>query len=299
MSATIALNAHDAAGVASAYSDNAVIRVAGLSEVWGQKAIQTNMQEWFDTFAGIRIGFRRVWMFGDVVVAEWILNGTYTGDFFGQKGQNQPIGHVGLSVLMFDSDGHVKEEHRYGDLGTVAQQVAGKGPPPPQPIIPAKPDIYAPAGGVGGGDGTATNIAIAKSVYAAIDAKNEANFLAELADDITYEGHLAQVSNKAEAKTFFETLIKAFPDAKFNVTSAWGSGDWVLVEYTLTGTHKGKILGMPPTNHAVEIHAVDVLKVANDHIARASTYSNGLELMTQLGAFKLDKAVVPPPGLRK
>src|ERR1700722_10581810 len=146
-SAAVALNAHDAAGFAASYAENAVIRVAGLSEVWGRKAVQTNMQEWFDTFAGIRIGFRRVWMFGDVVVVEWILNGTYTGDFFGQKGQNQPIGHVGLSILWFDADGHVKEEHRYGDLGTVAQQVAGKGPPPPQPIIPARPEIFAPTAG--------------------------------------------------------------------------------------------------------------------------------------------------------
>jgi len=53
---------------------------------------------------------------------------------------------------------------------------------------------------------------------------------------------------------------------------------------------------MPPTQHPVEIHAVDILKVLGERVARASTYSNGLELMTELGAFKLDKPVVPPPG---
>jgi steroid delta-isomerase-like uncharacterized protein len=293
--AAVALNSHDAAAVAASYSNDAVIRVAGLSEVDGRAAAQSNMQEWFDTFSGVRVGFRRVWMLGNVVVAEWVLNGTYTGDFFGQKGQNQPIGHVGLSVLWFDDDGHVKEEHRYGDLGTVAQQVTGKGPPPPQPIVPAAPEIFPPVPG----DESSKSVQIAKSLYAAIDAKSEANFLAELSDDVTYDGHLGHVGSKTEAKAFYEALVKAFPDAKFHVTNAWGSGNWAIVEYTLTGTHQGTILGMPPTHHPIEVHAVDIIRLSGDQVSRASTYSNGLELMTALGAFKLDKPVVPPPGLKK
>ena len=94
MSATLALNTHDAAKVAEQYADNAVIRVAGLSEVDGRAAAQANMQEWFQTFGAIKVGFRQVWMFGDVVVAEWVLHGSYTGDFFGTKGDDQPIGHM-------------------------------------------------------------------------------------------------------------------------------------------------------------------------------------------------------------
>ncbi len=297
--AALALNAHDAAKVAASYADDAVIRVAGLNEVDGRAAAQANMQEWFETFAGIKVGFRRVWMFGEVVVAEWVLNGQYTGDFFGKKGENQPIGHVGLSLLWFDESGHVKEEHRYGDLGTVAEQVTGKGAavaPPPMPIVPAMPQIFPPPGK---NEPLPSRVELAKSLYDAIELKDEADFLGKLTDDITYEGHLGQVSGKADAKVFFESLVKAFPDLKFKVTNAWGSGDTAIVEYTLSGTHKGPILGMPPTNHPILVHAVDVMRIAGDKIARASTYSNGLEILTQLGAFKLDKPVVPPPGLKK
>jgi predicted ester cyclase len=301
VSAAMALNAHDAAKVASAYAEDAVIRVAGLSEVDGRAAAQANMQEWFDTFAGIRVGFRRVWMLGDVVVAEWVLNGTYTGDFFGEKGQNQPIGHVGLSILWFDETGHVREEHRYGDLGTVAQQVLPKGAkavqvvPPPMPIIPAAPEILVAKAG----DAGPSRLELGKTLYDSIELKDEKEFLGKLTDDVTYEGHLGQVSGKAEAKVFFETLTKAFPDLKFKVTNAWGMGDTAIVEYTLSGTHQGAILGLQPTHHAISVHAVDILRLSGDKIARASTYSNGLEIMTQLGAFKLDKPVVPPPGLKK
>jgi steroid delta-isomerase-like uncharacterized protein len=300
LSAAQALNAHDAGKVAGAYSDDALIRVAGLSELHGRAAAQANMQEWFETFSGVKVGFRKVWMFGPVVVAEWVLNGMYTGDFFGQKGQNQPIGHVGLSLLWFDDNGLVKEEHRYGDLGAVAQQVGARGakatPAPSMPILPPAPTIV-PAPGAG--DPGPSRVELAKGLYDSIELKVEAEFLGKLADDVTYEGHLGQVNGKAEAKVFFESLVKAFPDAKFRISNAWGSGDTAIVEYTLTGTHKGPILGMPPTNRPISVHVVDVVRFAGDKVARVSTFSNGLEIMTQLGAFNLDKPVVPPPGLKK
>ena len=65
-SAAEALNGHDAKKVADAYADDALISVAGLNEVSGKAQIQSNMQEWFDTFSKIKIGFSRVWMKSDV-----------------------------------------------------------------------------------------------------------------------------------------------------------------------------------------------------------------------------------------
>jgi steroid delta-isomerase-like uncharacterized protein len=284
-----ALNAHDAVKLAGLYADDAVIRVAGLNEVTGRDAIMKNMQEWFDTFSNVKVGFGRVWFAGDVVVLEWVLNGTYTGDFFGVKGKDQPIGHLGLSVLWFNPDGRVKEEHRYGDLGAVMQQVT-KTAAPPLPTIPDAPQMFAPSGSA---EETA-RLDLVKKLYGAIEKKGESDFLALLADDVEYEGHLGKVKGRAEAKKFFQSLTKGFPDAAFTVSNAWAVGDYVIVEYTLNGTNKGTLLGLAPTNRPVSVHAVDVVRVEGGKIARAATYSNGLELMTQLGAFKVGAPVVPP-----
>jgi len=294
MTAAAALNGHDATKLASCYADDAVIRVAGLNEVSGKDAIAKNMQEWFDTFSNVKIGFGRVWIAGDVVVLQWVLNGTYTGDLFGAKGKDQPIGHLGLSVLFFDADGHVKEEHRYGDLGVVAEQVNKKGAPPPPPI-PAAPEMFAAHGSAE----ESARLDVARSLYAALDKKSEGDFVGSLADDVEYEGHLGKVKGKAEAKKFYQTLTKGFPDARFDVTGAWSVGDYAIVEYTLKGTNKGSLLGHPATNGPVTIHAVDVVKVEGGKVERASTFSNGLELMTQLGTFRVVAPGAPAAPKKK
>jgi steroid delta-isomerase-like uncharacterized protein len=284
--AAVAMNNHEAAKLAGCYAEDAVIHVAGLNDFTGRDAVATNMLEWFETFSNVRFGFQRVWSQNDIVVLEWVLNGTYTGNLFGTKGQDLPIGHLGLSVLRFDPDGKVKEEHRYGDLGAVFAQL-NKKKAPPAPPIPGKPEIFASSGSADEG----ARLDMAKGLYAAIQTKAEGDFMSKLTDDIEYEGHLGTVKGKAEAKKFYESLIKAFPDIQFNVTGGYTAGDYAIVEYTLTGTHKGPILGMPPSNHLITVHAVDVLRVVDGKVARAQTYSNGLELMTQLGAMP---PVIPP-----
>jgi steroid delta-isomerase-like uncharacterized protein len=278
VSAAMALNGHDAKKVSDAYTDDAVISVAGLNDLSGKAQIQSNMQEWFDTFSKVKVGWSRVWTKSDTMVLEWVLNGTHTGELFGVKGTDQPIGHMGLSILTFDQDGHVKAEHRYGDLGTVMGQVTGKGAKP-IPQLPAAPEMI-PSTGAPDEDAKAD---LAKSVYAALEKKSEADFLGKLSDDIEYEGHLGSVKGKADAKKFFATFTKAFPDAKFEVSSSWGFGDYAIVEYTLRATHKAPIMGLAATNRKVIVHAVDVYKTKDGKVVKAQTYSNGLELMNQLG----------------
>jgi ketosteroid isomerase-like protein len=278
MSAAMALNSHDAKGVAAAYADDALISVAGLNDLSGKAQIQSNMQEWFDTFSKVKVGWSRVWTKNDVMVLEWVLNGTHTGELFGVKGTDQPIGHLGLSILTFDQDGHVKAEHRYGDLGTVMAQVTGKGAKP-IPQVPAAPEMI-PSTGAPDED---AKVEVVKSVYASLEKKSEADFLGKLSDDIEYEGHLGSVKRKPDAKKFFATFTKAFPDAKFEVASSWGFGDYAIVEYTLRATHKAPILGLAATNRKVIVHAVDVYKTKDGKVVKAQTYSNGLELLNQLG----------------
>jgi steroid delta-isomerase-like uncharacterized protein len=288
-----ALNAHDAKKFASVYAEDATVAVAGLHELTGREAVQKNMQEWFDTFSNIKLGFARIFMKGDILVAEWILNGTHSGELFGKKGTDTPIGHLGLSVIRFNQDGMVKSEHRYGDLGTVMDQIgATKAKARPIPTIPATTDVV-----TGKGEGDDKNVDAAKGVYGTMEKKSEADFVAKLTDDVEYDGliHFKTVKGKDEAKKFFKTFTTAFPDAKFDVTGAWGFGDMVVVEQTLKGTHKGAIDKIPASNRSVSVHAVDIYKMKDGKVARAWTYTNTMELATQVGMFNVP-SVTPPPA---
>jgi steroid delta-isomerase-like uncharacterized protein len=285
------LNNHDAKKFASVYGDNATIKVAGLQQLDGRDAIQNNMQEWFDTFSKIKLGFSRVWEKGNVVALEWVINGTHTGQLFGVKGTEQPIGHYGLSIVWFDDDGKVKEEHRYGELGVVMTQIgAAKEKPRPIPTVPATAELIE-----GKDSDDAKVLDAAKAVHPALAANKKDDFMNLLSDDVEYDGILSvnTVKGKKDAKGLFDTLRTAFPDMSFQDQNAWSFGDNAIVEYTMSGTQKGKLGTLPASKKPVNVHLVDIYKMKDGKIVRAWTYQNSLELYDQVK--EVNVPVVTPP----
>jgi steroid delta-isomerase-like uncharacterized protein len=286
------LNGHDPKKFASVYADNAVVSVAGLNQIDGREGVAANMGEWFEVFKNAKLGFSRVWVKGDTMAIEWVINGTHHGELFGVKGTEQPIGHYGFSIVTFDQDGKVKSENRYGELGTVMTQVgAAKAKPRPIPEVPQKPET-AIAKGAPEED---KNVEIAKAALAALESKKEADFTNVLADDIQHDGlfHLETTKGKDEAKKFFKSFTTAFPDAKFEVTRMLGIGEYAIVESTLKATHKGALGTIQPTKKPIAIHLVDVFKIKDGKVVRAWTYQNSLEMQQQLGLFDVKAGNVP------
>ena len=290
--ALMGLNGHDPAKFASVYADDAVISVAGLNEVSGRPAIAQNMTEWFEVFSKAKLGFSRVWVKGDTMVLEWVINGTHHGELFGVKGTEQPIGHYGLSVVSFNADGKVIRENRYGELGSVMTQVGAAGAkakPRPIPEVPAAPDTIVTKGDED------KNIDVAKAALAALESKKEEAFTAVLTDDVEQDGvfHLETSKGKEGAKKFYKSFTTAFPDAKFEVTKAVAIGDYAIVESTLKATQKGALGSIAATKKPIAVHLVDIFKIKDGKVARAWTYQNSLEMQQQLGLFSVTAGNVP------
>ena len=290
--ALMGLNGHDPAKFASVYADDAVISVAGLNEVSGRPAIAQNMTEWFEVFSKAKLGFSRVWVKGDTMVLEWVINGTHHGELFGVKGTEQPIGHYGLSVVSFNADGKVIRENRYGELGSVMTQVGAAGAkakPRPIPEVPAAPETIVTKGDED------KNIDVAKAALAALESKKEEAFTAVLTDDVEQDGvfHLETSKGKEGAKKFYKSFTTAFPDAKFEVTKAVAIGDYAIVESTLKATQKGALGSIAATKKPIAVHLVDIFKIKDGKVARAWTYQNSLEMQQQLGLFSVTAGNVP------
>lgn len=288
------LNGHDPKAFASVYADDGVISVAGLNEVSGREAIAQNMAEWFETFKDVKLGFSRVWVKGETMVLEWVINGKHHGELFGVKGTEQPIGHYGLSIVTFNQDGKVVRESRYGELGAVMTQVGAAGAkvkPRPIPPVPEKPEIIAAKGT----PEEEKNVEVAKALLGALESKKEADFTGALTDDMEHDGlfHLETSKGKDGAKKFFKSFTTAFPDAKFEVTKAVAIGDYVLAESMLKATHKGQLGQIAATKRPVGLHLVDIFKIKDGKVARAWTYQNSLELQHQLGLFDVKAGNVP------
>lgn len=283
------LNGQDAKKFASVYADAGVIEVAGLNEVSGRAAIEQNMAEWFETFKDVRLGFSRVWVKGDTLVLEWVINGKHHGELFGVKGTEQPIGHYGLSLVTFDADGKVASEHRYGELGAVMTQVAGaKAKPRPIPPVPASPETITPAA-----EQDDKTVEVAKRVLSSLEAgKKDAEFLSLLTDDVEQDGLFSLENSKGKdgAKKFFKSFTTAFPDAKFEPTRTLAVGDYAIVEAALKATHKGALGTIKPTKRPIGVHHAYLFKIKDGKVARVWTYQNSLEMQQQLGLFDIPAA---------
>lgn len=288
--ALIALNGHDAKKFASVYAENAEISVPGLNDVTGRAGVEANMTEWFQTFSKVKLGFRRVWMKDKVVVLEWVIQGTHSGELFGVKGKDNAIGHVGLSIVTFNDDGKVQSEHRYGDLGTVAAQLGlTKDKAEAIPSVPETTDVFKSKP-----EADAKSEAAAKTALSAMEKKNPADLDAVTQDDIEYEGLITKstVKGRADLKKTFGAFYKAFPDAKMTPSLVLGVGDFAVVEYLMAGTQQGPIGSIKATKKPVSLHAVDIMQFKDGKVSRVWTFRNSAELMQQLNMFNV--AVVTP-----
>jgi len=58
----------------------------------------------------------------------------------------------------------------------------------------------------------------------------------------------------------------------------------VIVRWRSTGTHRGQLMGITPTNRKVELHGCSVIEVKNAKGGHAWVYFDNAHLLRQLGA---------------
>lgn len=89
--------------------------------------------------------------------------------------------------------------------------------------------------------------------------------------------------NRDGVKMFVKTFRDAFPDMKATTVAVVVEGDEAWMMSTITGTHKGEFMGMPPTNKSFEITAFDRVKFKDDKAIEHWGAEDDLGMMTQLG----------------
>src|ERR1700761_8464130 len=75
--------------------------------------------------------------------------------------------------------------------------------------------------------------------------------LTVFADDVAYSDKpmQAELKGKDELKSFAQAFFAAFPDIEFTLfSSSIQSEDRAAFEWRVTGTHKGQLLDIAPTN---------------------------------------------------
>jgi predicted ester cyclase len=81
----------------------------------------------------------------------------------------------------------------------------------------------------------------------------------------------------------FDGFRAAFPDFRATILDQVEEGDKVVTRKVFHGTHLGPLQGVPPTGRRVEIHVIDIVRVANGKIVEHWNCVDRLGLLVQLG----------------
>ena len=279
----MALNAHDAKKVASFYTETAVVKMAGAPDITGREAIAVEWQRRFDATPNGKSMASRLFVKGDVVVVEWAWTGTHSGEMMGIKATEKPVGAMGADVTWFAPDGLIKEQHSYMDIGTIMSQMGvSKAKARPIPTL----NTGAPTVVIAGNTPDETkNVDAATKMFGAFEKKSDADFMGSASDDITWDDMTQPetMKGKAAGKKYFTAMTTAFPDVKATTANAWGVGDFVIAEGTLSGTHKAAFFGIQPTKKQINLHGLDIIQFKDGKVISGRSYGNGAEMMMQLG----------------
>jgi steroid delta-isomerase-like uncharacterized protein len=88
----------------------------------------------------------------------------------------------------------------------------------------------------------------------------------------------------AEAlKHVWAVLLEAFPDLHLTVEDMIAEGDKVVVRNTVTGTHRGEYMGLPPTGKSVTYNEIFIFRFVDGRIVETWGVVDVLSQMKQLG----------------
>jgi steroid delta-isomerase-like uncharacterized protein len=108
-------------------------------------------------------------------------------------------------------------------------------------------------------------------------------------DYVRHDPNVPEVRGREAEKQLMTMYLTAFPDLRFAVEDMVAEGDKVVTRLTARGTHRGELLGVPPTDRAIAITAVEIYRFDGGRIAEQWVIGDVLGLLQQLGA-------VPAPG---
>jgi steroid delta-isomerase-like uncharacterized protein len=117
----------------------------------------------------------------------------------------------------------------------------------------------------------------------------------EVADELIapdYDAHPAPTDpdfgrGPAGQKAFLTFYRTAFPDVHMEIEDMLAEGDRVAVRWRGTGTHRGELMGIPPSDKPATVTGMFISRVADGKIVEGWANFDALGMMMQIGAIPM------------
>jgi steroid delta-isomerase-like uncharacterized protein len=92
-----------------------------------------------------------------------------------------------------------------------------------------------------------------------------------------------QATGAQVLRELFSRVHRVFPDLRVTVEDMIEEGDTVVGRHTVTGTHQGEYMGLPPTGKSVTYNEIIIFRFASGRIAETWGVVDVFSQMKQLG----------------
>ena len=137
------------------------------------------------------------------------------------------------------------------------------------------------------------NKAIARRSFEELFTKGEL----EVADEVFAPDYIAHdpsqprdLHGPEEFKQYVRMYRSAFPDLELHVEEQIAEGDRVVTRFTATGTHRGELMGIPPTGNRVTVTGITIDRLVDGKSAESWISYDAMGMLRQLGVL-----AAPPP----
>jgi ketosteroid isomerase-like protein len=194
----------------------------------------------------------------------------------------KPVTIKGLALLWTKDDGSISNVHLYFDEALANAQI-GVGPKellgqtPPRPPSGPRQEIEQTRS-----PEETANVAVVRALLDALENKNEAAYLAAMADDVevTTLASARPAQGKTEARGYMKAMHKAVAQLDTSIDNIWGIGAFVVVEYHIVGEQRGPIGWIPAQKgNLLKMFVVDVAELQGRKIARLWRYDNPAQIL--------------------
>lgn len=129
------------------------------------------------------------------------------------------------------------------------------------------------------------NKTLAREVMAALDRNGGPVEAYYTADAKTYMGDTP--IDMQTYKRFVAEAFVSFPDLVHNIDEVTAEADRVVLQITVTATHKGTAFDIPATGKSISYPSMVTYRIRDGKIAETRAVFDSLSLLRQLGAERL------------
>jgi len=91
------------------------------------------------------------------------------------------------------------------------------------------------------------------------------------------------IKSNREFRHLLAGFRSAFPDAALQVNEEIAEGEKVVIRWSFSGTHKGALMGIPPTDKKVNWTGITIYRIVDGKVAEEQGEEDFAGLLRQLG----------------